>query len=50
MLYRTALACLLILVLFSAAAGKGPAPAQAYADPGTIAYVKLSTGDIKDER
>jgi len=29
MLYRTVLACLLVLVLFSTAAGSGSAPAQA---------------------
>ncbi len=47
MLYRTVLACLLALVLFSAAAGSTPAPGQAYADPGTIAYVRDNdaTGD-----
>src|SRR5512136_2343537 len=46
MLNRTILAGLLVLILLSAALGGGPAPAQAYADPGTIAYVKFSTGDI----
>src|SRR5512141_2246812 len=47
MLFRTGLAGLLVLVLFSAAAGGGPAPAQASADPGTIAYVRPNdvTGD-----
>ena len=47
MLYRTVIACLLIPLLFSATAGSGPAPAQAYADPGTIAYVRDNdtTGD-----
>jgi hypothetical protein len=47
MLKRTALACLLVLVLFSTAAGSGPAPTQAYAGPTTIAYVRSNdaTGD-----
>ncbi len=46
-IYRTILACLLVLVLFSAMAGSGLTPAQAYDDPGTIAYVRSNdaTGD-----
>ncbi len=47
MLYSTILTCLLVLVLFSAAAGSEQTPAQAYAHPGTIAYVRSNdtTGD-----
>ncbi len=42
--YRIVLAFLLALVLFSSSLGSGLAPAQAYADPGTIAYVRTNVG------
>src|SRR5512135_2946953 len=45
--YRITLACLLALTLFSATAGLQPKLALAYADSGTIAYVRSidATGD-----
>lgn len=43
---RIILACLLVLVLFSAMAGNGSIPVQASVDSGVIAYVKGSTNNI----
>ncbi len=45
--YRITLAFALALTLFSTAAGSWAAPVHAYADPGTIAYVRSidATGD-----